>query len=172
MRLPQQIILASALMTLAQWSHAQASSTISPESPSPAPATVAPPDVAPSPGVTTPDVQPVPSQDQSQSQTPMQSSGSTNGAIVTPAPEQTVTAERRGLTETDTDPYIQRRIARRQAKDEYKASKREAQQEYSEAKRAAAERFNDMRSAENAQSPRGELNADYLGAGNMSSSGR
>jgi hypothetical protein len=81
---------------------------------------------------------------------------------------QPATAERRALTETDTDPYIQRRIARARAKEEYRQEKREARQDYRQAKREADERFNAMRRAENTQSPRGELGADYLGNNNPS----
>jgi hypothetical protein len=94
------------------------------------------------------------------------------GAIVPPAapvqPVQPAATERRAQTETDTDPYIQRRIARTHARQEYKQEKREARQEYRQAKREADERFNAMRNAENTQSPRGELGADYLGNNNSS----
>jgi hypothetical protein len=108
------------------------------------------------PGVTPPDVPPV-------SPAVQQAPAPQPGAIVTPS--RTVTVERRAQTEMDSDPYIQRRIARTQAKSEYKANKREAKQEYKQAKREADEQFNSMRQAESTQSPRGELGSDYGSSG-------
>lgn len=166
MLLRHKIFLGSAIMTLAQLAHAQAS-TITPEPATPAPPTAAPPDSTPMPGVTAPDTQAVPpTAPQTQDVQP----GAQQGAIVTP--ERTVTIERRAQTETDTDPYIQRRIARHEARQDYKAAKQEAKQEYRQAKREADERFNEMRQAEVTQSPRGELGADHMGNDYYGSTGR
>lgn len=170
MLMRHKMLLASAIMTLAQLAYAQTSTTILPEPPTPAPPTAAPPESNPMPSVTPPDVPPVPPSAPQEAPVQPPSSG---GAIITPAaPEHAVTGEHRALTETDTDPYIQRRIARKKARTDYKAAKQEAREEYLEEKREADARFNAMRQAQGMQSPRGELGADYLGNNYYGSTGQ
>ena len=60
--------------------------------------------------------------------------GTTAAPIATPAPAGATSTPSAG---TSTDPYVQRREARKQAKAEYKDKKRAAKQEYKEDKREA-----------------------------------
>lgn len=61
----------------------------------------------------------------------------TPGATTSPSTGATTTVVPNPANSAATDPYVQRREARKQAKEEYKARKKAAKQEYKTAKQAA-----------------------------------
>lgn len=68
-------------------------------------------------------------------------SGSVSGSSESALTPQTVTVISAPFTVGSTDPFVQRREARAQAREEYEASKRAARREYKEEKREADAEF-------------------------------